>query len=80
MRIRYVNRLRRDDVGRRVVIRRWVRDEQGGTAQSDVVGVLESWSESGLLSVRSKRDELIVVDERDILAAKTIPPPEKQPR
>lgn len=80
MRIRYVNRLSRDDVGRRVVIRRWVRDEQGATAQSDVVGVLESWSESGLLSVRSKRDELILVDERDILAAKTIPPPEKQSR
>lgn len=78
MRIRYVNRLTRADVGQRVVIRRWVRDERGGMVQSDVVGTLESWSDAGLLVVRTKRDEPVVVNERDILAAKTVPPPREK--
>lgn len=74
MRIRYANRLTPADVGQRVVIRRWLRDDAGTTVQSDVIGVLESWSEEGLLTVHSKRGETVVVDQRDILAAKTLPP------
>ncbi len=73
--VRFVNRLTRDDVGDRVVIRRWVADDERGLVPSDVLGHLESWSEDGVLVVRRKDDELVEVDERDILAAKTIPPP-----
>lgn len=73
--VRFVNRLTRADVGDRVVIRRWVTDDERGPVPSDLLGYLESWSDDGILVVRRKDGELIEVDERDILAAKTIPPP-----
>lgn len=73
--IRFANRLSREDVGERVVIRRWVTDEDRGPVPSDVLGYLESWSDDGILTVRRKDDELVEVDERDILASKTVPPP-----
>lgn len=75
MRFRYVNRLTRADVGARVVVRRWVEDDERGMVPSDVLGVLESWSDDGVLVVRTKRDELVEVDEAAILAAKRVPPP-----
>lgn len=73
--VRFVNRLTRDDVGERVVIRRWVSDEERGPVPSDVLGYLESWTDDGVLTVRRADDQLVEVDERDILAAKTVPPP-----
>lgn len=73
--VRFVNRLTREDVGDRVVIRRWVTDNERGPVPSDLLGHLESWSHDGILVVRRKDGELVQVDERDILAAKTIPPP-----
>lgn len=75
MRYRYENRLTRDDVGSRVVIRRWVEDAERGAVPSDVLGTLESWTDDGVLTVRTKRDELVEVDEASILAARTVPPP-----
>ncbi len=75
MRLRYVNRLTRADVGRRVVVRRWVEDAERGRVPSDVLGELHSWSETGILTIRTRTDELVEVDERDILAAKAVPPP-----
>lgn len=75
MRYRYENRLTRDDVGVRVVIRRWVEDEERGAVPSDVLGTLESWDDDGVLTVRTSRGELVEVDEGMILAAKTVPPP-----
>lgn len=75
MRIRYENRLTRDDVGKRVVVRRWVTDEQRGPVPSDVLGELVSWSDEGVLTVRRRDGELVEVDDVDILAAKTVPPP-----
>ncbi len=74
MRLRYVNRLTRADVGRRVVVRRWVEDAERGQVQSDVLGELQGWSEAGLLTIRTRTGELVEVDERDVLAAKTVPP------
>lgn len=79
MRYRYRNRLDPDHVGRRVVIRRWVEDEERGSVPSDVVGILESWSDDGVLTVRTKHDELVEVDEPSILAAKEVPPPPTRP-
>jgi N-acetylglutamate synthase len=75
MRYRYRNRLTRDDVGARVVIRRWVTDEERGLVPSDVLGELESWDDEGRMTVRDKRGEIVEVHEDDILAAKTVPPP-----
>lgn len=74
MRLRYVNRLTRGDVGRRVVVRRWVEDTERGQVPSDVLGELQSWSEAGFLTIRTRSGELVEVDERAILAAKTVPP------
>lgn len=79
MKPRFVNRLTRDDVGDRVVVRRWVEDDERGMIPSDVLGYLEDWSDDGVLSIRQKDDTLVAVDERDILAAKTIPPPPTRP-
>lgn len=75
MRYRYENRLTRDEVGSRVVIRRWVDDAERGAVPSDVLGTLESWTDDGVLTVRTKRDELVEVEEGSILAARTVPPP-----
>lgn len=75
MSFRYANRLTRDDVGSRVVVRRWVADERRGLVPSDVLGTLEAWDEAGMLRVRRRDGEVVEVDERDILAAKTVPPP-----
>ena len=79
MRPTFVNRLTREDVGDRVVVRRWVEDADRGMVPSDVLGYLESWSDAGVLAIRTKDDSVVEVDERDILAAKTIPPPPTRP-
>jgi N-acetylglutamate synthase len=75
IRYRYENRLTRADVGRRVVVRRWVEDEERGLVPSDVLGVLESWSEGDVLTIRRRDGDLVEVAAEDILAAKTVPPP-----
>jgi hypothetical protein len=80
MRYRYENRLTRDDIGSRVVMRRWVEDAERGLVPSDVLGILEQWSDDGVLTVRTKRGEAVEVDEEMILAAKTVPPPPTRPR
>lgn len=75
MRYRYVNRLTRDDVGQRVVIRRWVADDERGLVPSDVLGQLEAWHEDGRMFVRDRHGAVVEVHEDDVLAAKTVPPP-----
>lgn len=75
MRIRYENRLTRDDVGQRVVVRRWVTDEERGPVPSDVLGELAAWSDGGVLRIRRRDGEVVEVHEADILAAKIVPPP-----
>jgi N-acetylglutamate synthase len=72
MRYRYENRLHRGDVGSRVVVRRWVEDEERGQVPSDVLGVLEAWSDDGVLTIRRRDDTIVTVDEATILAAKTV--------
>lgn len=62
------------DVGSRVTLRRRVED-----GVSDVVGVLESWSE-GVLSVRRRDDVVVTVAEVDLVAGKVVPPPVERPR
>lgn len=74
MRIRYRNRLTRDDIGLRVVVRRWVEDSERGLVPSDVLGILEEWGDDGILGIRTRSGDLVEVRERQILAAKTVRP------
>ena len=80
MGFRYVNRLTPADVGRRVTIRRWVDDPDHGRIVSDVVGELRSWSEEAILTVLTRRGELVEVDERAIVAARVVGEPRRPPR
>lgn len=72
MRPAYRQRLQRSDVGRRVTIRRWLHTDDG-PRPSDVVGRLVSWSDDGVLTVRRRSGEHVVVEIGDILAARAIP-------
>jgi hypothetical protein len=58
------------DVGRRVSLRR--RLPTGG--YTDVVGVLESWSD-GRLVVRRRDGERVEIAEDTLAAGKVVPPP-----
>lgn len=74
MRFRYRNRLTREHVGMRVVVRRWIEDAERGLVPSDVVGILAAWTDEGLLVVRTRQGDYVQVHERDILAAKVVSP------
>ncbi|GAA4224280.1 hypothetical protein GCM10022254_03360 [Actinomadura meridiana] len=66
------------DVGRRISLRRRLPTGE----YSDVVGVLESWSDN-ILSVRRRDGELVEVPEAAMVAAKVVPPrppPRRRPR
>jgi N-acetylglutamate synthase len=74
--------LSRDDVGRRVVVRRVLAGERGpsgGPAMADVLGILEECEEDHLV-VRRRDGEAVRVAVADIVAAKTVPPPPARPR
>jgi hypothetical protein len=58
-----------DDAGRRISLRRRLPTGQ----YSDVVGVLEAWSE-GRLQVRRRTGELVEVPEETVVAGKVVPP------
>lgn len=66
-------RLHPSDVGRRVVVRHRIDPRDGGATATDVVGELIEWS-GGRLTVRTKAGHAVEVPERDIIAAKVIPP------
>lgn len=57
-----------------MVVRRWVADAERGLVPSDVVGILEAWTDEGVLVIRTRLGEPVEVHERDILAAKVVPP------
>ncbi|ROO82895.1 hypothetical protein EDD29_0380 [Actinocorallia herbida] len=64
------------DVGARVSLRRRLQTGE----YSDVVGILEAWSE-GKLRVRRRTGEIVEVAEAALVAGKTVPPaPERRPR
>lgn len=84
MRPRYVQRLRPEDVGSRVSVRRWVDDSERGRRPSDVVGRLYAWSDGDVLTIITRHGEQVAVDVADILASRVIPehptrPPEPLP-
>jgi N-acetylglutamate synthase len=63
-------------VGQRVVVRRLLRGETGptgGPAFTDVLGVMEAWTE-GLAVVRTEAGDLVSVEIADIVSGKPVPP------
>lgn len=69
LRGRLVHRITRDDVGRRVSLR--ITLPEGGF--TDIVGVVESWSE-GTLTVRRRDESTVEVAENAIVASRVVPP------
>jgi len=67
---RFVRRVTRDHVGQRVTLRRRLPDG----SLSDVVGTLEGWADDGVLTVRTRRDDLVSVDDSAVVASRVIPP------
>ncbi|GAA3199359.1 hypothetical protein [Actinocorallia longicatena] len=64
------------DVGQRVSLRRRLPTGE----YSDVVGILESWSD-GTLTVRRRTDEIVTIAESVLAAGKVVPPmPPRRPR
>jgi hypothetical protein len=57
------------DIGQRVSLRRLLVTGE----YSDVVGILQSWSD-GVLVVRRRTDELVEIDEKVLVAGKVVPP------
>jgi N-acetylglutamate synthase len=63
-------------VGMRVVVRRVLRGRtgpSGGPLMSDVLGVMESWSDAATV-LRTERGETVVVAVPDIVSGKPVPP------
>ncbi|WP_116245958.1 hypothetical protein [Nocardiopsis sp. FIRDI 009] len=69
LRGRLVHRITRGDVGKRVSVRIRLPD-QGFT---DIVGVVESWTD-GVLTLRRRDDSAVEVAESDIAASRVVPP------
>ncbi|OIV37373.1 hypothetical protein BIV57_11540 [Mangrovactinospora gilvigrisea] len=68
-------RITGSDVGRRVSVRRVLEvGPEGRPVFGDVVGELLSWTD-GRLAVRRRDGAVVEVDERALVAGKTVPPP-----
>lgn len=72
MKARGVVRVTPADTGSRVTIRSLVRDPRDGPSMTDTVGVLESWTD-GVLRIRKRSGEVVALDERTLVAGRTIP-------
>jgi len=71
MKARGVVRITPADVGARVSVRARIAAEPGEPTMSDTVGVLESWTD-GVLRIRRRNGVLAEVDQRALIAARTI--------
>ncbi|MFF1925694.1 GNAT family N-acetyltransferase [Streptomyces sp. NPDC058221] len=60
------------DVGKRVSVRRLLKDGPGGPKFTDTVGVLTSW-DSGVVSVTKKSGESVRIVESALVAGKVVP-------
>jgi hypothetical protein len=68
--VRYIRDVGPGDVGVRATVRHRLADGQ----LTDVVGVVERWSD-GVVLVRDRRERLHTVAEADVVAARRVPPP-----
>ncbi|MGW5878433.1 putative acetyltransferase [Nocardiopsis terrae] len=64
-----VHRIVPEDLGRRVSVR--ITLPEGGF--TDIVGVVESWTEN-VLTLRRRDDSTVEVAEADIVASRVVPP------
>ncbi len=75
--------LRRDDVGKRVIVRRLLPGEvgpSGGPAMTDILGILVRFEDTFLV-VEREDGERVVVPQAEVVTGKPIPPrPERRPR
>ena len=73
MRYRLVVRLTAADVGQRVVIR-WRPGPEGSEQLTDVLGILEEFSDQSAV-VRTRDGQLVVIPRDRAVAGKVVPPP-----
>ncbi len=67
-----------DDVGERVSVRfRLAEPEPGGPTESEAVGWLRDWRD-GVLTIERRGGSHAVVDEGDLVAGRTVPPPPRR--
>lgn len=66
---RLVHRITPEDVGRRVS----VRLRLPGDGFTDIVGVVESWSD-GVLTLRRRDGSAVEVEESSVAASRVVPP------
>lgn len=71
MKAQGVVRITPTDTGSRVSVRRRIPHEPGQPSMTDVVGVLESWTD-GSLRIRTKRGDVVEVAESSLVAGRTI--------
>lgn len=76
----YANEARPEHVGRRMTIRHLV-DDDGTERPTDVVGVLRSWSDDGVLVIERRDGETVEVVADAIVASRLVPdpPPRRRP-
>lgn len=72
MKARGVIRITPADIGARVSVRARIPAAPGEPTMSDTVGVLEAWAD-GVLRIRRRDGVLAEVDQRALIAARTIP-------
>ncbi|MET7638289.1 GNAT family N-acetyltransferase [Streptomyces sp. NPDC005438] len=72
-------RITPDDVGKRVSIRTRLPEDTPGARFTDTLGHLTSW-ENGVLLVTRRDGEAVRLDERDLVAAKVVPPATRRGR
>jgi hypothetical protein len=73
---RLVHRITPEDLGSRVSVR--ITRAEGGF--TDIVGVVESWTD-GVLTLRRRDDSTVEVAETDVVASRVVPPvPPRRPR
>ncbi|WP_329122390.1 GNAT family N-acetyltransferase [Streptomyces sp. NBC_01465] len=65
-------RITPDDVGKRVSVRQFTDNPDGGEKFTDTVGVLTSWND-GVLSITRKSGESVRVSESSLVAGKSVP-------
>ncbi|MET9295433.1 GNAT family N-acetyltransferase [Streptomyces sp. NPDC003077] len=65
-------RITRDDVGKRVSVRRLAGATDSGRRFTDTVGVLTSWTEDVLMITR-RDGEMVRINESDLVAGKVVP-------
>lgn len=71
MKARGVVRISPADVGARVSVRARIPEPGDGPSMTDTVGILERWTDDGILCIRRRDGELVEIDAQLLVAART---------